>query len=182
MSRLGDVVDGTPRWAVLAAYGTVVSVLPSAVWRTAIGFGADLGMPQAWRDYYQVPGRGTVYVLALSLLSLGAATLTLGLIYRWGEVVPSWVPKIGGQSIPALLVVFAAVLGAGIVTAFAVTSAVNWETISSFRGKPAPEGYALATAAYAPALCWGPLLLLVTFAYWRRRTQSGAGVSVQLRT
>jgi hypothetical protein len=45
LRRLLDVVDGTPRWAVLAAYGTVVSVLPSAVWRTAVGFGADLGMP-----------------------------------------------------------------------------------------------------------------------------------------
>ena len=41
LRRLLDVVDGTPRWAVLAAYGTVVSVLPSAVWRTAVGLPAE---------------------------------------------------------------------------------------------------------------------------------------------
>jgi hypothetical protein len=56
-----------------------------------------------------------------------------------------------------------------VVNAFGVIAAVNWETLSGFRGKPTPGWYALATAAYAPALCWGPLLLAVTWAYWRRR-------------
>lgn len=63
MSSGRGVAAGTPRWAVAAAYAAVLSVLPSAVWRVAVGFGADLGMPQAWRGYQQVPGAGTVYVV-----------------------------------------------------------------------------------------------------------------------
>ena len=83
MSR--TIVVGTPRWAVWSAYGAILSVIPFAVWRTAAGFGADLGTTQAWRDAEHLSGSGTVYVLSLSVLSIGAAALTLGLVQPWGE-------------------------------------------------------------------------------------------------
>lgn len=168
-ARRHGAVPGTPRWAVVAAYGTVASVLPSAIWRSALGLGADLGMPRAWRDFQNVPGTGTVYVLVLSVVSLGAAALTLGLVYRWGEVVPSWIPRVGGRRVPVAVAVVPAVLGACAVMVIGAVSAASWEAIIGFKGMPDPGWYALATAAYLPALLWGPLLLAVTWAYARRR-------------
>ncbi|GAA2865125.1 hypothetical protein Acy02nite_13720 [Actinoplanes cyaneus] len=78
-------VAGTPRWAVVAAWATVWCVVPSSVWRSAAGFGAGLGMSDQWRELQQIPGPGTVYVLSLSVLSIAFASLTLGLVYPWGN-------------------------------------------------------------------------------------------------
>lgn len=108
----------------------------------------------------------------MSVVSVGAASLTLGLVYSWGQVVPSWVPWVAGRIIPTVPVVAAATAGGLLVTAIGISTALNWDTISSFQGSPTPAGYALATAAYAPALLWGPLLLVVTGAYWTRRRRS----------
>lgn len=163
------IVNGTPRWAVFTAYGAVLSVVPSAVWRMAVGFGAHLGTTQEWRRFQDVPGWGTVYVTALSVLSLGAASLTLGLVYRWGEVVPSWVRWIGDRRIPVLPVVLVAVIGAAAVIGICVISVINWGRIIGFAGRPAPGWDVLGEACYAPALAWGPLVLATTAAYWRRR-------------
>ncbi len=114
-------VPGTPRWAARAAYVAALSVVPSAVWRTAVGIGVPLGWSDEQLRSQQIPGSGTVYVLALSVVSIGAAALTLGLVHPWGEVTPR----------------------------------------------------------VLPALLWGPLLLAVTWAYWRRRRihRSRRGVS-----
>jgi hypothetical protein len=162
------VVPGTPQWAVWAAYGTIVCVLPSAVWRTAIGLGADLGTTQAWRDFQQIPGPGSVYVIGLSVLSIAAAALTLGLVQPWGEVMPHWIPLIGGWRVPRSVSTLTATVGAVCVIAICWMSLVNWDHIIGFRGRPAPGWYELATAAYMPALLWGPLLLAVAWARWRR--------------
>lgn len=166
-----SVVPGTPRWAVWAAHGAIVSVLPSAVWRTATGFGADLGTTQAWRDAEQLPGWGTVYVLSLSVLSIGAAMLTLGLVQPWGERLPR---VLGGRVVPTGLAVTVATTGAVAVIAICVISVAQWQQIIGFAGLPASGWYELVTAAYLPAVLWGPLVLTVTWAYWRRRSRSRA--------
>jgi hypothetical protein len=163
-----NVVPGTPRWAVWAAYGAVLCVVPSALWRTAIGFGAKLGTTQGWREFQHLPGSGSVYVIGLSLLSIGTAALTLGLIQPWGDVLPRWVPMIGGRRVHHRVSLSIASLGAMSVMAICWMSVVNWEQIMGFRGRPAAGWYELATAAYLPALLWGPLLLMVTWARWRR--------------
>jgi hypothetical protein len=164
------VVLSTPRWAVLAAYGAVLSVLPSAAWRTAIGFGADLGTSPAWREFQQVPGPGTVYMLTLSLLSIGAALLTLGLVQPWGEWVPRGVPVLGGRRVPTAAALIPAVAGAVLVVAIGVASVINWERIIGFAGRPTPGWYELAVAAYLPTLLWGPFVLIAAYGYWRRRS------------
>jgi hypothetical protein len=88
-------VPNTPRWAVIAAWVTVLTVLPSSVWRTAVG----LGIPLGWTDEHlrleHIPGYGTAYVIGLSVASIAAASLTLGLVYPWGDRVPTWVPAVG---------------------------------------------------------------------------------------
>jgi hypothetical protein len=175
MSR--NIVDGTPRWAVVCAYATLLSVVPCALWRTSIGFGAQLGTTQAWRDSQDIPGSGTFYVISLSVLSIAAAALTLGLVRQWGEVVPGWVPGLAGRRVPTALVIVLAVAGAAAVMFICAMSAIHWQHLIGYAGRPAPGWYQLAVGAYLPALLWGPLLLTTTAAYWRRRTRTATATT-----
>lgn len=167
-------VPGTPRWAVVAAYGAILSVLPSGLWRTAVGLGVPLGWSNAHLRLEHIPGDGTWYVISLTVLSVGAATLTLGLVYRWGEVVPRWIPVLGGWRIPPLVAVMPATAGALAVTALGVVSALRWDSVSGFADDPDSGWARFMAVCYAPALLWGPLLIAVTVAYWRRRHCAGS--------
>lgn len=62
------VVPGTPRWAVMCAWAALGSVVPSAIWRTLVGVGVPLGWSDAHLELEQIPGFGTAYVIALSLI------------------------------------------------------------------------------------------------------------------
>lgn len=81
---------------MLAAYAAVLSVVPSGAWRTAVGLGVPLGWSEEHLRLERIPGEGARYVISLTALTLGAALLTLGLVQRWGDVVPGWVPVVGG--------------------------------------------------------------------------------------
>lgn len=165
-------VPGTPRWAVVAARATVWCVIPSAVWRSAAGFGAGLGMSDQWRDLQQIPGPGTVYVLSLSVLSIAFASLTLGLVYPWGERVPARVPVIGGRRSPGWLVAGLAAAGVVSLAVIVAMSMWNWDVIIGAGGSPpSPGGEILATVCYLPAAGWPVLLAAVTVAYVRRRAR-----------
>lgn len=172
--RQAGVAPSAPRWAVLAAYGAVLSVVPSGVWRTAVGLGVPLGWSDEHLRLERIPGEGTRYVISLTALTLGAALLTLGLVQRWGEVVPGWVPVVGGRRVPTLLAVVPATAGALTVTTVAAVSAVHWDDVSGFADDPDSGWARLMALCYAPALLWGPLLAAVTMAYWRRRRSAGA--------
>ena len=76
-------MPGTPRWAVAAAYATVASVLPAGIWRTLVGVGVELGWTEEHLRLERIPGYGTLYVITLTVLSIGCAALTLGLVYPW---------------------------------------------------------------------------------------------------
>jgi hypothetical protein len=161
-----------PRWARRAAYAAVWSTVPSGLWRLALGVGIPLGfsgeLQQMWDR--SMPGWGTVYVIALSLIAEAFALLTLGLIRPWGEVWPRWVPLLGGQRIPRWFVLSTASIGAVLVTLLHGVGAVLWTGPENMGDPDAPQGaYALLmTAAYAPLLAWGPLFAMVTYAYYRR--------------
>lgn len=169
--REWESVAGTPRWAVVAAWGTVWCVIPSSVWRSAAGFGAGLGMSDEWRRLQQIPGPGTVYVLSLSVLSIVFASLTLGLVYPWGERVPSRVPVVGGRRYPTWLVAGLAAAGVVPLVGIVVMSAANWDVLIGAAGRPSPAWAMLATACYLPAALWPVLVMTVTIAYVRRRAQ-----------
>jgi len=69
-----------------------------------------LGVPvgasnEILREQYGFPGCGTAYVLGLTLILLGLGLLTLGLVQRWGEVVPRWIPVLGGRRVRPLAAV-----------------------------------------------------------------------------
>jgi hypothetical protein len=159
------------RWA---AYATPLCVLPSAVWRIWYVFvDGDpdcVGHGPAWER---------PYILSLSVLSVTAAFLTVGLVRPWGEVVPGWVPLVGGRPVPLQVATGAAAAGATLiftVYTYAVLNGIfHWREGRRVPGCPPPDqtdGAWLAYLCYAPLLLWGPLLVAVTVAYYRRRTRA----------
>lgn len=164
---------GAPRWARRAAVLAVLTTIPSALWRIAMAVGVPVGVSEAVLTAdYGFPGWGTVYAFALSVLLVGLGCLSLGLVQRWGEVVPGWAPLIGGRSVPVFAVAVPASVGAVLLTVLWITATANLGQIAEEFGL---EGAALAVvfACYSPLLAWGPLLAAVTVSYVRRRRIRG---------
>ncbi|MEV0534680.1 hypothetical protein [Kitasatospora sp. NPDC050463] len=157
-----------PRWAVLAAWATVLCTVPSCLWRLALGFGVDVGFTgQLGALYTGVPIM--VYVLTLSVASQAAACLTLGLVRPWGEVVPPRVPWLGGRRIPTAVVVAPAAVGA--LAVIGLCAAVTLVPGGPLANPDFPQGTAglVMDLCYAPLLAWGPLVAALTVSYARRR-------------
>lgn len=163
-------VPNVPRWVNVLAHLVPLTTLPSCLWRLALGFGVPVGFSGELAEVYHAPGWITPYVIALSLLSEGLALLTLGLVQPWGEVAPGWLPFIGGRRIPPLAAAVPAALGAISVTVITLQGLPAW-----WEDEPgSPQGLAalVMAACYAPLLAWGPLLAVVTVAYYVRRTKA----------
>jgi len=165
-------------WVVAAAYAVPLCVLPSAIWRVQLVLSGHLPLRE-----------GGWYPLLLSAVSMAAALLTPGLVHRWGEAVPRWVPVMRGRSIPVRAAVIPAAVGAALVTGISLYAVVNLMFGLVERGpvlieagtgqtlRPPDDGLAWL---YAPLLAWGPLLTFVTVRYHRRRT--GTSVPAAPRT
>jgi len=159
-----------PRWAVTAAHATLLTTLPSGVWRIFAGFGFNLGFTEEfWGPH--MPGWGTAYVIALSVVCEGLAYLTLGLVRPWGERVPTWIPWLGARAVRPWAAIVPATLGG-----LALIAMWTPMIVLPFFGdrSPSPDeahGWwaMLMAACYLPLIAWGPLLLAVTYAYYRRR-------------
>ncbi|AWZ05615.1 MULTISPECIES: hypothetical protein [unclassified Streptomyces] len=169
-------VPGVSRAARWAAKGAALTLLPTGLWRTAIAFGIPSGFKEG--DVLHVsnyPSRYSFYLIALSVVAELIGLLALGLVQRWGEVMPHWVPWLGGRRIPPLAAVIPAATGAALVTLITVYCAFGWSDPENMGGEFAPTGIArwVMTASYAPLLLWGPLLAFATAAYWRRRRIHG---------
>ncbi len=160
-------------WVKVAAYAVPLCVLPSALWRIHAvfikGFPPECGKTgEAWEPFY---------IAALSIVSFTAALLTIGLVSPWGEVFPKWIPFFGGRAVPIRAAVIPA--GAGATFIFGIYAYALLNPIFHFKepvviaGCPGPletPDAWVAIASYAPLLAWGPLLVVVTIAYYRRRT------------
>ncbi|MGW0538474.1 hypothetical protein [Streptomyces sp. NPDC003032] len=153
-----------PRWAERIAHAIPLVVLPVGIWRLPIAFGHGMGgetLPPAW---YNVP-----YVFGLTLLSELLALLSFGLVRGWGEVVPRRVPLIGGRSVAPAAAIVPAALGGLFFTGVGV----HWLTVAFTEGPagwPYAEGWnVLAMTMSGLMNLWGPLLLVLTYAYYRRR-------------
>ncbi|MFD5423819.1 hypothetical protein ACFWJT_38110 [Streptomyces sp. NPDC127069] len=173
-------VAGVPRWARAVAHAIPFLVLPSGIWRIAtVGFDvAGDGRHHGAADTTAgLPD--PVYVTFLSVLSELLAFAALGLIAAWGEVFPRWIPILRGRRVPLPAAVIPAALGATILTVLWTTLAVQIGSGVTLQGTPLPDDFPTATlhgwrlgfflATYAPLPLWGPLLTLLTIAYWRRR-------------
>ncbi|MET8542026.1 hypothetical protein ABZW03_15415 [Kitasatospora sp. NPDC004799] len=158
-----------PRWAERTARAIPWLGLPVCLWRLPIGFGFLMGMDLPRMELPLWAGVG--YVGTLSLLSEAFALLCSCLVRRSGEVVPPWVPGLGGRPIrPSVVLVPATVAGLAL-TALTADWVLTTFHLAGFEDAPYVNGWWRALAAVVSGLfvLWGPLVLALTFAYYRRR-------------
>jgi hypothetical protein len=118
------------------------------------------------------------YVVLLSIASELLAFTAVGLVARWGEVFPRWLPGLRGRVVPTVAAVTVALAGATVLTllwTWTATSMLLGLRIDGSRASGSnPLGFGdwqgwLAVVAYAPLLLWGPLLGALAIGYWKRR-------------
>lgn len=157
-----------PAWRRLA-HALALITLPSGLWRIAL----VAGLPVASTAVI-LPFSERVQIVSLSLVAEVLALLSLGLVQRWGEVLPHWLPLIGGRPIHRLAATVPAALGAVALTWVWTFAAVNLLARTSSGALdhffPTVAQKAILLACYLPLLAWGPLLAVLTVAYFRRRT------------
>ncbi|MGI5351599.1 hypothetical protein ACQEU8_25975 [Streptomyces sp. CA-250714] len=159
------------RWAVWAAWAAPLGVLPSAIWRAVGALGGE-----------GHTGAESSYMLVLSVLSVGLAFLTVGLVSGWGERFPRWVPFAAARPVPARAVVRVARAGGVLLvllTAYAVLNLVfhfvdeGPRVIEQEREYEQPEAW--VGYLYLPGAAWGFLVLAVARDYARRMSGTHRG-------
>ncbi|MFI2486971.1 hypothetical protein ACH47X_08685 [Promicromonospora kroppenstedtii] len=150
------------------AHAVALLTVPSGLWRIAL----VLGLPVA-STAVAIPLGERVQIVGLSLVAELLALLSLGLVQRWGEVLPDWLPVVGGRSVHRLAATAAAALGSIALTVIWTFAAVNLMN-GTFGGNldflfPTLAQKVLLAVCYTPLLAWGPLLAVLTVAYYRRR-------------
>ena len=163
------------RWA--AAVAVIIPLLYAATrWAWA------LGIPLGISDELYQEGRETGLWwagAALATVAIGGAILTLGLVQRWGEVFPRWVPFLAGRRVPPALAIVPASFVAILVTSAGLmfVRLTFFSTVNDVFTFIDPEDW----AALAPELLWpfwGIALGAATLAYYlRRRGEDGSSSS-----
>ena len=155
------------RWGRWPTAIAVLAPLPYGIVRMAWFHGIPLGVPDTFvaalnQDVATHGGSVLKYVFGSE--TFVGALLTLGLVQRWGEVFPRWLPIVGNRPVPIWLAVVPAsavaiavtVAGRAVVGAIVVDDGFDWDT------------WGLA----GPALLWpvwGIALGAATLAYYLRR-------------
>jgi hypothetical protein len=144
-------------WVVAATVVAALCPLPYALvrfsWLTPWAIGLDDRM-----DSFATRIQGA----SLGFAGLVGAILTLGLISRWGETFPRWVPLVGGRAVPVWLAVVPGLTVATVVCVSAPGLVAHW-----FGTRPVVD--AVVSTLFVPAPLWGPLLGVAVVAYWLRR-------------
>ncbi len=168
---LAHPCDGrrSPPWAVRLAHVLPLLVLPTALWRLAWVFEQPIGWdPVLFAESTDDPHE-KLYLFGVTVLSEALALLSLGLVRSWGEVLPRWVPLLGGRRIPPLAAVVPAALGATALILIWTPLPVMF-LVAPQSGAPDGNGWELLMAAcYLPLMAWGPFLAAIAWAYYRRR-------------
>ncbi|RIQ20718.1 hypothetical protein [Jiangella rhizosphaerae] len=151
------------RWARPAVY--VAAAIPAlyAVTRWIWVAGIPLGIDEEL--HAEGMADGSLWSGAwLASFALVGTVLTLGLVQRWGEVFPRWVPVLRGRRVPVGLAVAPASVVAALVTSGGLGLIKAGIADSTFTSDD--------WAAVGPALLWplwGVALAVATLAYWLRR-------------
>jgi hypothetical protein len=146
-------------WAVAIA---VIIPLFYTSTRYAWALGIPLGISEEFLHEGQASGLW-VAGFGLGTVALVGAILTLGLVQRWGEVFPRWVPGLAGRRVPPALAIVPATLVAIVVTSAGLTYVRMFLT-----GATPEDGW----ATLGPGLLWpvwGAALGAATLAYFYRR-------------
>jgi len=150
------------RWGRWATYVAVIVPLPYAAIRWAWAMGIPLGITDEFLREGHETGLWWAGA-ALSTVDLAGAFLTLGLVQRWGEVFPRWVPFLSGKRVPPAM----AIVPASLVSVMVTSAGLHLVRSFLVNGFPA-EGWATT----APGLLWpvwGVTLGAATLAYHYRR-------------
>ncbi|MFC9236410.1 hypothetical protein ACFTZK_08150 [Streptomyces decoyicus] len=166
-----EPVAGVSRRMQLVARVIPFTVLPAGIWRLPVAFDEGIGLGER------------AYVVFLSVLSEALACTAFGLVARWGEVYPRWIPFLGGRRVPTKAAVIPAAIGATILTLlFTLLFLVSEIQGTTIRGDVLSADYPSRAGGweaawfyfcYAPLTLWGPLLAVLTVAYWKRRRAAG---------
>lgn len=97
----------------------------------------------------------------IGLGAIGGIVLTAGLVRRWGEVFPRWLPRVGGRRVPIRLAVIP-----GLTVAFAAAMTAPGMIVSLLQMDAAD---ALRGLALMPLPIWAPALTIAVIAYGLRR-------------
>ncbi|MGI5129006.1 hypothetical protein ACQEVB_19530 [Pseudonocardia sp. CA-107938] len=147
--------DAAARWGRAAAFVAAACVLPYFLLRMTWLTPWPLGMSA---DELAVVPEIRLHGLLLGLAALAGGVLTLGLVSRWGEVWPRWVPVLRGRPVPRAAAVVPGALVAVLLTAAAVPMAIQ----------AVAEG-AFEMLLIFPFWLWGPALGLAVLGYALRR-------------
>ena len=164
--------SGARRWGLIATIIAVVCPIPYAVTRymLLLGIPAD-GISRALIEQgeAQTPG---IWIFGAGLATFGVlgAVLTLGLIQRWGERWPFWVPVLRRRPINPLV----AIIPAGFVSLLWPGSSlmlvrVNLQKTIADSGAASPDIVHLLLSPMNLWIFWGFALAGATLAYWLRR-------------
>lgn len=105
-----------------------------------------------------------VFGLSLGFAALGGSVLTVGLISRWGEVFPRWLPVLRGRPVPAAPPAAVALVVAGAITLAGRSIIQPVVTGDANIGEIGTEALLIF-----PFPIWGPLLGAAAIAYYLRR-------------
>lgn len=162
--RRADITWG--RWVTVAA---ALGALPYAVARLSWATPWPLGGwdPVSNHIILVMPSGGDAAMrlqgFMIGMSAVLGLVLTLGLISRWGEVFPRWMPWVGGRDVPVMLAVVPGTFAAAVLCVAAPGVVAGAVQIGSwFDG-------ALFVLLF-PCPIWGPLLGAAVYAYWQRRT------------
>jgi len=158
-----------PRWAYWLAHAIPLMTLPSGLWRLGLVAGSSMGMlDDNGRPAHLVGPGEHIYVVFLSLFSEAVALIAFGLVKPWGEVAPRWIPLIGGRRVAPYAAAIPAILGSlGLIAIW--TYGFRDVFSGDFLPFSSDGAAALMISCYAPLNLWGPALLVLTWAYYRRR-------------
>ncbi|ARF52820.1 hypothetical protein [Streptomyces gilvosporeus] len=166
---LGDTERPVPLWALRLAKALPFVLLPHCLWR--LPFAVDFQMGTIDPTAPPRPWWTPAYVVGLSVLTEALALLTMVLVSGWGEVFPSWVPFLGGRRVPPLAAVIPATLGGLALVALWDPMPLAWFGLLGFHEVAFTNGWwkLLAHTCISPVMLWGPIVLALAYAYYKRR-------------
>lgn len=185
-----DSLDGwnspasAARWGRIAVYVAMLAPVFYALTRYAWALGIPLGISTEYLHSGQESG---TWISGLSLATFGlvGAFLMLGLVQRWGEVIPRWMIGLGGRQMPMAL----AVVPAAIVAVVLIVGGITvWSGYDQLAVNALDTGQELWIVV-GPILffpVWGAALAIATLAYYYRRRglckRCGRGTSGEMGT
>jgi len=157
------VARWTVRWGYAAVALPIVGwALPHALWVLGVPFGISAAELADIRTNLSLAA-----AVAITAVPPSAALLTLGLIHRWGQRFPRWVPRVGDRVVPpqlailpagivALALVTYGLLSAGVLVRSVADGTRTWSELA--------QGWAVAATTLV-FLSWGVALGVTTLGY-----------------